>query len=88
MKGRGGGHHQEGERLWSGGSETFLLAILDMISIDAIDGIQQFGVLHDVSERVACQGRIQFTLCPAITILLELSSYSIDSSCVICKAGF
>ena len=47
-KGGGRGDHQERQGLWAVGGETLFLAILDMICIDAIDGVQQLRVLWQV----------------------------------------
>lgn len=44
-KWRGGGYHQEGEGLGARWGQTILLAILDVIGVDAIDGIQQLRVI-------------------------------------------
>ena len=39
-------YHQEGQRLGTGRSETFLLAILNVVCIDAFDRIQELWVLR------------------------------------------
>lgn len=44
---RGGWNHQEGEGLPAGGSQRLFLTISDMIGIDALDCVQQLGILLD-----------------------------------------
>lgn len=45
-------HHEKRERLGAGWSQRFLLAIFDVIGTDAIDGIQQLGILRRRSAAV------------------------------------
>jgi hypothetical protein len=66
--GGGGRDHQEGERLGAGGREAFLFALLDMVCVDAIDGIQQLRVLRfGQPESQSIIGRAYLTLCAAMT---------------------
>jgi hypothetical protein len=43
--GRVGRDHQQAESLWARGGETLLVAILDVVGFDAVDGVEELGIL-------------------------------------------